>query len=86
MARAAMHRQIDNAPENEWKADRSMEKQGDSLKRLRAGKEDVQGLAAHRSGPATSSLAKAPILISSSTEAAPESCGRRAFTSAREAW
>lgn len=41
MARAAMHRKIDNTPEIEWKANGAMEKQGDSLKRLKAANDTV---------------------------------------------
>lgn len=42
MARAAMHRKIDDAPEIEWNADGSMDKRSDALKRLRAANETVE--------------------------------------------
>ena len=41
MARAALHRKIDNTPDMRWNADGSMEKQADALKRLQAANETV---------------------------------------------
>jgi hypothetical protein len=41
MARAALHRKIDDTPDIEWKWDGQMEKQTDGLKRLRAANDTV---------------------------------------------